>query len=174
MLKEHKEKNTGRKGDMFSYFYDDKKKSVGNMENNENKETYTELIEEFKDVRNELNSMYASLKENEVTGLDLEKVIKFFNSFGKKFLKEEDIEYDTSTKGIVTVNLENNQENIILNNGKKIIITENSNLNMFNYDELVEILRLLDTIIVDKSKDSLRVKIVDQINNISTISFIKT
>lgn len=171
---------------MFSFFYETKKEDMNDKNKKERvlkEEDYSDLINEFKEVRIEINSMYASLKDREVAGLDLEKVIKFFNSFGRKFLKEEDIDYDKSVKGIITINLSSNKEekdnnerqtlNLVLNNGKKIILTENSNLNIFNYDELVEILRLLDTLIVDKSKDSLRSNIVNQINIISMISFIK-
>jgi len=153
------------------------------------------LIEKYNEAKNEIFHVYKLLEKDETPVLNLDKVKDFIIEFSKlndvndvevKDVKTEkddvkDVDFNDVNFNHVDINdkiivLSNNDEKIPLRfkNGKKIILTKKLfDLSVFTHDELVEILRFLDLIIVDNSYDYLRSEIVKEISSISSISQIK-
>jgi hypothetical protein len=134
----------------------------------------TELLKSHDNAKNELNSIYNSLKEDLIPTCNLNIFIDFINNFSETIKNKEKIDKIDLDNQILILNEDKEKHNLCLKKGKRIILTKrNFDLSPFNRDELMEILRFLDLIIKDKSYDYLRKEIVSQINSISNVSEIK-
>ena len=104
-------------------------------------------------------------------------IVSFINKFNEYILNDldETISNNEINTEIDTIIIEKEKNNIPIKLGrKKILLTpRNFDLSQLSQDELIEILRILDVMIKDDSYDYLRTKIVEQIINVTSISFIK-
>jgi hypothetical protein len=132
-----------------------------------------ELVKSYEETKNEIGSIYTSLEKDSIPTFNLNIVTNFIELFSK-FMKDDYEEKKIELKGQILILSENDEKhNLQLNKNKKVILTKrNFDLSSFTHDELVEILRFLDLIIIDISYDYLRAEIVSQISSISNISTI--
>ena len=136
------------------------------------KEIPSDIVDSFNEMKSHLSHIIHRLNQNEIPVLNINIITNFINLFNKYGdSNTENLKINTK---INTVLIDTKSHNIRLNTGKnKILLTpRNTDLTDFSQDELVEILRVLDVISKDDTYDYLKAEIVDQISNISSISFI--
>ena len=131
---------------------------------------------------NETLAIKNSLDKTEIATFDVTILINFLNNIlfllneTKDEIRELTLQklilQDINGKILVLSDEEkSNKIPLIFKNGKKIILTNsNFDFSLFNYDELIEILRVLDIIITDNKYDVLRTEISKHIASISNFS----
>ena len=141
----------------------------------------SELLNSFEECKKEISLILKILNENEVPTLNIKYLIKFLNIFEEKMLKNVEEEKKINIKDIENIEgkvvLINKTETIplYLKNGRKIVLTNiNFDFSNFTYDELIEILRVLDVMILDNRYDILRSELAKQISSIESISSISS
>lgn len=126
---------------------------------------------------NETLAIKNSLDKTEIATFDVTILINFLNNilFLLNETKDEIKTSDINGKILVLSDEEkSNKIPLIFKNGKKIILTNsNFDFSLFNYDELIEILRVLDIIVTDNKYDVLRTEISKHIASISNFSLSK-
>lgn len=130
------------------------------------------FLNSYKEVSDEISLIEKVLKKDEIPTLNISKISYFLNNFEENLLNifNEKKEYNFEGK-IVILTSKNDSLPLILKNGKKILLSpSNFDLSLFTYDELIEILRILDIVISDNKYDFLRSQIAKHIVSISSIS----
>lgn len=153
--------------------YDNINHELGNLITIKEKDIDDNLLTSYFDLKKEIITFQNILEQNNIPNLELSKIIDFLNKFSKYLLKDENfIETKTCLQTLCLMQDDNNNLPLSLKSGRKIILkNRNFDLTSFTYDELLEILRVLDIIIKDDQFEYLRVKITEQLANISSISF---
>ena len=127
------------------------------------RELDNQLLETFSQFSEEISSL------SEQNTLDLSLVISFLNLFEEKLLQSDKRYSIPETDPIIITQREKTP--LILKNNRKIILTDsNFDLSNFTCDELIEILRVLDVVVIDNRYDILRSEIAKQIESISSVS----
>ena len=141
------------------------KKPISNISFVKEKELNPKLLEAYSKFSQEISSL-----EKQDT-LDLSLIISFLNLFEELIKSEKRFEVPETNPIILT---RRESYPLILKNNRKIILTDSSfNLSDFTCDELIEILRVLDVVIIDNRYDNLRTEIAKQIESISSVSISK-
>lgn len=138
-----------------------------------NSSLYSNLIKEYQDFYKEIEGLINLIKKDKVPNLDLLQIIKFINTFEPFLKSDKQIELDNEQligKSVILCS-ESEKMQLVLKNGDKIILSLNNyDLSSFTYDQLIEILRVLDVMVSDDRYDLLRTEISKEIASISSIS----
>jgi hypothetical protein len=139
------------------------------------KEFDVETVKSFNTAKEEIVSVYKAIANNKTPILNLNLIKNFLVNISQYFLSPTFKKEDEDIEGIIVLSQkEHENSQLILKNGRRIVITpRNNDFTDFNHNELIEILRFFDTLISDSSIDHLRTEIVKQINAISNVSLIK-
>lgn len=134
------------------------------------------LVKSYFNCLDEIKSVCNTLNKKEIPTLNLNKVICFLELFSKNILDTQ-IEINNLVKqegNIIILSEKEESFPLLLKNGKKIILTNsNFDFSSFCYDELIELLRLLDIVISDNKYDNLRCEITKHISSISSVSLVR-
>lgn len=133
-----------------------------------------ELLTYFNNLETEIQNICKDLNQNNIPSIDLKLIMKFINIFKSSYLKEEikDINYNDYSNNIIFLDKDRKYLPLSINKKKVLLTSRNFDLTIFSQDELIEILRVLDILTKDDEFDYLRTKIVEQITNNSSISFL--
>lgn len=126
----------------------------------------------FNDLNSEISRIVTILNKDERPFINLKHILTFINNFNKYILKNNtEIILNTNIDSLL---ISNNNHNIPIKlNDKNILLTpRNFDLSQLSQDQLIEILRVLDVISKDDTYDYLRTKIVEQISNLTSITFV--
>ena len=147
---------------------------LGNLITMKEKEINQNLLTSYLELKNQIVLIQKILRQNNIPNIDLSKIITFINDFSKYILiSDELIINEIYTQNLCILNKQNTM-NLSLKSGRKIILkNRNFDLEDFTYDELIEILRVLDILIKSDEFNYLRTKLTEQLANISSISFVE-
>ena len=132
------------------------------------------LLMAFQELKGKVENLLNSLEEDKTPVFSLNSLIDFLNLFGE-LSKEKEVLRKTEKEGKIII-LASRDEKIPLSlkNGRKIVLTPcDYDFSSFTYDELTEILRVMDILISDETFDPLRDEIVKQISLSTSISLLK-
>lgn len=136
------------------------------------KELSPSVSQAFDDLNSEISSIVNILNKDERPFINLKHILTFINNFNKHIMKNNtEIILNTNIDSLL---ISNNNHNIPIKlNDKNILLTpRNFDLSQLSQDQLIEILRVLDVISKDDTYDYLRTKIVEQISNLTSITFV--
>ena len=133
--------------------------------------------QELLTVLNNFQKLITDISSQKIPIIDIKQMAEICNDLAQH-LSQDVQKYTTEHLedqiAVISSKCSEKQEiPISFSNGKQTIITNrNFNLSQFTRDELLELLRLLDVIVVDSKYDHLRTEIVDQLNSISNVTLI--